>query len=267
MIRKTPGIRIGGIQIGKPSPVGTYADWYGRVDFDRDAFTAALADKGYDVIWERALFCPNRVPATSHGGIAPKEHRVDCQICDGSGYIYYAPTSTRMLMTSMGLSQGFYAYGRWDSGSQMVTTLPEIRIHPFDRLTLQNGVARYQEIVRRQPDTNIDTLKYAPLCVDNISWVNRVGTMTTYSEVSYTVVNNTIVWSSISRPDNNDYYVISYSYRPRYIVMELMHQHRESTVDGVHYEFPVQAMAKLEFLIRDEGRDAAETEDTSPFPE
>ena len=267
-VKRVSGIKIGGQLVGKPSGVGKNLDWYGTVDFDRDAFTAALKDKGYDVIWEKATFCPNRASARGRGGLAPKDHRINCQICDGSGYLYYSSTPTQMLMTSMNLSQNFYAYGRFDSGTQMVTALPEQRLHPFDRLTLCNGVARFQDIVRRQPETLSDSLKYAPLCVENVSWVDRDGALATFKDSThFTTIEEVFTWrSATDSPDANDYYTISYTYRPRYIVIELPHQHRDSTIDGTHYEFPVQAMARLDYLLRDESKDAPEADDQPPFP-
>ena len=262
--------RYGGVKVNGKDPKTlsntAHIDWYGGVDFDRNAFSAAIKDKGYDVIWEKATFCPNRVSVTSYGGLAPKDHRINCTVCDGSGFYYYDHKPTRMLMTSITLSQNYYAYGSWSSGSQMVTALPEFRLHPFDRLVLCDGRSRFQEIVRRQPGQIVDTLKYSALCVDNVVWLSRTGTVRVFRENDeFSVINGALSWST-TRPDDNDYYSVSYIYRPRYVVTELLHQHRESTIRGVHYEFPVQALAKLDFLVRDEGKDDSETDDQSPFP-
>lgn len=258
-VKKTGTVKLGNATNGAPSSV----DIYGQVSFDRDAFTAALRDKGYDVVWEKATYCPNR------GGLTARDHKIDCTVCDGSGFLRYAPIATRMLMTSINLNQSYYAYGRWDAGSQMVTALPEMRLHPFDKLTLSNGVARFQELIRRQPNTLRDRPKYKPLCIDHVGWMTRTNVLRVFYENHDFSVNTDgyIVWDTqANRPDDNDIYTISYTYRPVYIVLELMHQHRDSTVDGVHYEFPVQAMAKLDFLVRDESKDAAEDYDQSPFP-
>lgn len=262
-IKRTGGVRVGNHTTGKPSPVGEYPEWYGHVDFDRDAFTAALANKGYAVTWEKAAYCPNR------GAISRREHKINCTLCDGSGFVYFDATDTRMLMTSMNLNQSFNAFGRWDSGTQMVTALPEMRLHPYDKLTLLNGVVRFQELLRRQPGTLRDRPKYTPLCIEYLSWVDRDGALATFEEdVDFTIDSSGfLVWSTqVRRPDDNQLYSIAYTYRPQYVVVELMHQHRDSTIDGVHYEFPVQAMAKLEYLVRDESKDASEDHDQSPFP-
>lgn len=270
---RTGGVIRGGTQIGvdgasTPSPAGTWAPQFNDqiVDFDRDAFTRLLAGKGYDITWEKATLCPNR----PSGGLAPKDHALNCQVCDnGLGFVYYDSIPTKMLITGVRLDQSYFAHGRWDPGQVMVTSLPEFRINWWDRLTLCNGIARFYELVRRQPNTLTDQLKYEALHVSHLSWVDRSGALACFEDgVQFRLdAEGRILWlTDTGIPDDNVYYSVAYEYRPRYVVQALMHQHRESTVQEKHYEFPVQALAKLDFLIRDESTDAAQTEDVDPFP-
>lgn len=267
-VKQTGGVAFGGgAKHGLPSPAGTWSSAHSpnTVDFDRDAFTRLLADKGYDVTWQKATLCPNR----PSGGLRPKDHDIACTLCDnGLGFLYYTEERTRMLITGVRLDQSYYAYGRWDVGQVMVTALPEFRIHYWDRLTLHNSVARFHELVRRQPGTTFDSLKYAPLCIDHISWVDRAGALRVFTvDQDFQINDGKLEWIiATGLPDDGSYYSVSYEYRPRYIVLDLMHQHRDSTVEGKHYEFPVQAVAKLDFLIRDESKDNPDVVDQDPFP-
>lgn len=262
-VRRTGGVAINGQKVGKPSPVGQWRSQV-SVDFDRDEFTAVLYDKGYKVLWEKATLCPNR-PAT---GLAPRDHDIDCRICDGTGFLFFSSRETRMLVTGVRIDQMYYAFGRWDAGQIMVTALPEERVHYWDRLTLLNGVSRFHELVRRQPGTQSDKLKYTPLCLEHVSRIDRVGALQTYSinEECQARLGNLEWLTTSGLPDDGAYYSVAYTYRPRYVVLDLMHQHRESTIEGLHYEFPTQAVAKLDFLIRDESRDSPEVDDANPFP-
>src|SRR5215813_1881378 len=124
-----PIIRSGGVStdggtlLGEPSPAGKWGVGYNEqiVDFDRDAFTRLLAGKGYDVLWQKAMPCPN-VPV---GGLHPLDHPSNCQVCDdGLGFIYFGDTPTRMLIQSIRLDQSYHAWGRWDRGRSLVTSLP-----------------------------------------------------------------------------------------------------------------------------------------------
>jgi hypothetical protein len=174
-----------------------------------------------------------------------------------------------MFITGVRLDQSYFAHGRWDPGQVLVTTLPEFRINWWDRLTLCNGIARFYELVRRQPNTLTDQLKYAALCVSHLSWVDRSGSLVVFTEGTHFSIDTggQILWlSDTGIPDDNVYYSVAYEYRPRYVVQALMHQHRDSTIKEKHYEFPVQALAKLDFLIRDESTDAPQVVDTDPFP-
>jgi len=269
-VSKSGGITRDGLRAGSnvPSSAGTWSQQLNdqTIDFNRDAFTRLLSDKGYLITWEKATLCPNR----PNGGLAPKDHALNCQVCDnGLGFVYYDTIQTRMLVTGVRLDQSYHAHGRWDAGQVFVTSLPEYRINWWDRLTLGNGIARFYELVRRQPGTLTDTLKYKALCMSHISWVDRTGALVTFSEDEQFRLDTEgrILWlTNTGIPDDNVYYSVAYEYRPRYIIQALMHQHRDSTVEGKHYEFPIQAMAKLDFLIRDESMDAPQTDDSDPFP-
>jgi len=265
-VKQTGGIGFGGGRsMRTPSSVGTWRptlDGF-AVDFDRDAFTSMLSQKGYSVLWKKAAFCPNRAKADPH----PKAHDINCTFCDGSGFVYYAETATQMLVQGVHLNESFYAYGRWDVGQVMVTALPEQALNYWDSIVLQNGIARFHEIVRRQPGTSSDTLKYEPLEILYVACKSRAGTLISYDVgCSVQITDGKLEWMiSTGLPDDNEYYSVAYTYRPRYIVLDLLHQHRDSTVEGKHYEFPTQAVAKLDFLIRDESKDDAEVKDSDPF--
>lgn len=252
--------------VGVPSPAGEWDPKFDdqNVDFERDAFTKLIASKGYDVTWEKAVLCPN-VP---RGGLTNRDHDIDCQICGGFEFIYVDPICTQMVFQAIRLDQSYYAHGRWDFGQAMVTALPEFRLHYFDRLTLCNGVARFPERPVRRAGTTSDPLKYPAIGIDYVAWVDRNKTLKTFSPSDYTLSTDgtSIQWLTSTPPDDGDTYTISYRYHPRYVVLNLTHHHRESTVDGKHYEFPVQAIAKLDFLVRDESKDAPSTVDTNPFP-
>lgn len=268
-VTKTGGVAIGGgISLSLPSPAGTWnpALENQRVNFDRDAFTRFIADKGYSVTWEKAVLCPNVMGS----GLAPRDHVINCPICDGFGFVYVDPIDTAMLMQGIKLNQSFFAYGRWDMGNMLVTAEPEFNINYWDRLTLKNGVSRFTERITRTPGSTTDKLKYKPLCVLYCAWVNRGGVLTEFaSDVAFRITADgaSIEWLDVNnQPDDGSVFSIDYEYRPRYVVMDMIHHHRDSTVEGTHYQFPIQAVAKLDFLIRDESKDAAQVDDKDPFP-
>ena len=168
------------------------------------------------------------------------------------------------------MQQSFYAYGQWTTGNMMVTAMPEFTINSWDRLTLSNGVGRFTERVVRQPGSTVDVLRYNPLCVLYVGWVSRppANTLTTFQcgvDFDVSQDGSSIEWLGTNQPDAGSFYSVDYEYRPRYVVQELVHHHRVSTVQGKHYVFPVQAVAKLDYLIRDVSADPQQVVDHNPF--
>lgn len=267
-VKKEGFVFGGGNNKPRPSPAGEIRDELDgfRVDFDRDKFGRILKDKGYDVLWEKALACPYR------GGANPRDHRIDCNFCS-YGYLYFDPKETTMLMTSLSLEQNYYAYGRWDTGKQMVTAMPEYKMAMYDRLTMLKARARFTEILIRNPSTMRDRPKYNPIEMETVQWVDRADTLRVYQEsVDFTVDATTgeIVWSASTRPDDRSYYAVSYFHRPQFIIIDLPNQIRDSKVktevDDESYEFPVKAVAQFDFLVRDERTDPVDEDvRTNPF--
>ena len=238
-----------------------------RVDFDPDAFIKFIKTKGYDVIWEKALYCPQLK------GLGPRDHDLACTVCDGSGFVYYDSTPTRMMLQSLKLEEAYYAFGRFDTGSVMLSALPKDRISFWDRITLCNGEARFAELLFRSPDSLRDRPKYNPLEIDRLQWVDTNGVVQTYTPPSFSidVVTGEIVWTA-TRPNAQTYYTVSYLYRPIYRVTDMVHLIRETPVRDattdrdVQTELPLNAIAQLDFLIRDESQDqSSEDQRRDPF--
>lgn len=256
----TGGFTVAGVSA--PSIDGGPAQLDVPVEFDVDAFDKLLESHGYLVTWEKSAYCPNR----PSGAISPLAHDVNCTVCDGTNFVFYNPCDTQMLVQGVRLSQQYYMQGRWDPGSVLVTARPGDALDYWDRITLRNGFGRFRELVRRGVDGgDVDPLKYAPLELEYVSWVNRSKAQVRFTiDEDVSLQNGALTWGA-SRPDAGSYFTVSYTYRPRYVIQDLLHQHRESPVQGRRTPFPTQAMAKLDFLVRDESRDAPQIQNEDPF--
>ncbi len=231
--------------------------------FDVAEFDKLLETKGYLVTWEKAAFCPN-IP---RDGVAPGRHDINCDLCDARGFVYFESCDTEMLVQAVKLSQQYQSQGRWDVGMVLVTARPGYKISWRDRIVLRNGTARFTELVCRQPLGTPDVLKYVPLCVEYVAWAGRDKTIAEFEPgVDFTTSEHLLTWRG-GGPDFGAYYTISYEYRPRYIIDELLHVHRESPdKGGARTAFPAQGVARHDFIVRDESRDAPEApDDGSPF--
>lgn len=259
MINIKGGVRFGS-NLLSPSEYSKLLD--PSINFDQKEFTALISQKGYPVVWEKAALCPNRT------GLGTTDHSMVCPFCSQTGYVYFDPVETRVLATSLKLNESFFAYGRWDQGSTMITSLPDLHFHSMDRFTFTEGFNRFNEHVYRHPRSDTDTLKYTALQIVYVVWVKDGALVTAQESLDFSVSGNEIIWRSTNRPVSRSWYTVVYVYRPRYVVTELMHQIRYSpkNAEGMA-AYPTQVMAKLDYLVRNEGRDRDQGSDSEAFPE
>src|ERR1700748_2639641 len=128
---QTGGVLIDGEStiLGQPSPSPNVRSDVAQFNapFDRDVFTQMIeGPHGYNVLWEKGQYCPFLK------GPSPRDHDINCKICI-NGFVYFDAVKTKMLLVSMGLSQQYYAYGRFDTGRVYITALPEMKISFWDR--------------------------------------------------------------------------------------------------------------------------------------
>jgi hypothetical protein len=265
-----------------PSPKGVVNGRWKRFNFtfDRDAFAQLVSDaRGTEVLWEKSQPCPNVSPID---GIA--HHDFSCNLCDAFGRIYIDPQQTLVGIQSIDLKQSYNQETRIDTGTAKITPMPEFRMSEGDRLTITHAVDRFEEKLLRQPNSLIDRTKYpvvstlewgtpSPSGVINVLWKNRLGALVSFTQgVHFNVtVGGDILWLSSAAgaaPDAHTYYTIAYHFHPRYIVIpDLLHQFRLQPYRDKEFEFPVQVLARFEYLMRDESRDARQAEYTNPIPQ
>lgn len=110
-----------------------------RVDFVKSEFDDLIWKKGYDVIHEKSLTCPCASKNTNQLS--------NCKNCGGSGYIFYNPTKTRMVIHSMNLNTKFKEWSKENAGTASVSALSESETSFMDRITVIDGLAIFSEVV------------------------------------------------------------------------------------------------------------------------
>lgn len=110
-----------------------------RVDFVLDDFEAAIWQKGYEVIVEKALRCP----CFSKGGGA----NIACLNCGGSGWFFINPFQTRALIHSINRSTQYKDWSELNLGTVSVTVRKLDEITYMDRITLLDVTSVYSEVL------------------------------------------------------------------------------------------------------------------------
>lgn len=218
--------------------------------FDVAGYVRLVKTRGVPVTWEKAMFCPSRMQTPN-----PGDHDPNCDLCDGTGWLYIQPKQTQMMVQGATLEQTFYMQGRFDTGLATITSLPDDDIGYWDRVTLTQSKVRYSELIRRRENTLVDRLRYQTLTVLAVQAGSRVFT----PDRDFRLEGDSIVWTSnaAARPKDADFYSILTERRPVYLLLNLLKYHREAydRSAGQSVRMSQQAQAKLDFLVRDESKE------------
>lgn len=207
------------------------------------------------------MFCPNRRQVPN-----PGDHDPNCDLCDGTGWMYVQPTQTQMLVQGTTLEQTFYIQGRFDTGLATISSLAEDRVGYWDRVTLQTSVVRYTELIQRSENGLEDRLRYKTLSVLALQYKTKTFTFGR----DFRVIDDKLIWTANEsvRPKAREFYSILTERRPVYIVLNLMKHHRDvyDSINKTATPMPQQSQAKLDFLVRDESKtNQAPVAPQSPF--
>lgn len=225
---------------GQPSSLGKFAS---RVEFDVGEFERTLKEHGYDAVWSKAAFCPNREKDQDD------HHRINCELCDTHGFVYFDPKSIRVLVTSFGTKQLFMPESRYEPGTAYFTTLPEHKLSFWDKMELQVAQARYSEVIKL---SRLLTYKLHYKAIDIAYVVTSKGKAVTDSAT--VDEDGSLVLDELP---TGDFISVTYTYHPVYLMIDLLHQVRSSrvtkSVEDKEVELPSQAVGRLDFLVRQEG--------------
>ncbi|NJL53724.1 hypothetical protein HC928_00365 [bacterium] len=210
----------------------TAADW------DFNLLESLIQDRGDSVIWETALACPacRREDSTaSFNEVTPTEatriRKVNCDTCEGLGFIYRNATMVKGLLTQINAgNRQLIDVGLVLPGDCVFSpSLNACEIHDMDKITLcVSDVLHEGQVIQRnaarlsfakQKTTSLklneDRLWYngdgtAIWCEDENNVVYDVGT-------DFVIQDNVIRWVA-RKPADGVFYTLKYSYYPEWIV-------------------------------------------------
>ena len=244
-----------------------------RVDFTPSDFVRVIEAKGYRVAWQRASPCPCAPINAQTDQVNP-----NCTLCRGQGWILFKPASAvtdtrtigeltalqaklaqnaavvRAIMT--GLTATKYPYqdiGPRLEGQLNVTMRPENKLAYYDRIVNLDSVAVYAEITATD-DSGVLPLRYPATHVNLLRSESSIYTEGTH----YSIVAGDVTWQSGAITAGTRV-VCHYLTHPSWRVIEHPHNVRLTQVKaktpapvtpaGDPSDLPVQAIAKLEFLL------------------
>lgn len=222
-------------------------------DFQQEEFDILFRDKGYNVIWEKALQC---------GCLgAGSDHQTNCQNCGGTGWLFVNPTATRMIVTSLAVNKDFQTLdqGSIDMGYSQITARYEDKIGFMDKIILTDSVSSHHEVLFPVLDSGSGnyraSTRYDIKAVEFIGHFTGTGTVYTKLEegTDYVISNNIVEFLTNVTADNQKV-TIRYRHNPVYHIWD---QPRETItsllVKGANrrdpYNMAIRGMGKRAHLI------------------
>lgn len=209
-----------------------------NLQFEQKTFNKLLDVQGIDLCLKKVSICPNRT------SIHQESHNINCDMCD-SGYIYYEDVEFQGVLQTSGLEKLFKDAGTWPTGTAMLTAPSNIRFDYFDKLEVPDAKGRFNQLIQRDSNSNIDKAHFKINEIYNLVDSNnkKYGL-----EADYTVNNQgCIEWISDNRPENGQIYTISYEYTPKFVVLDHLHFVRDIK-DKTHKNMPQKVLVRIDYL-------------------
>lgn len=228
-------------------------------DFVLPEIEAAIRDKGYDVIIEKAYLCPCK-------GKGDPSHLNVCKNCGGSGWVFANPTKTKLIISGLAADgklkeAALREWGLIDGGTVKVTGVDSDKLTYMDRITVLDATAEHNEIVYPQLTDDDTTLfaftHYDVVSVDLVALFEGVGVklkrLTEPTDYSFT--DNIITFAASYNAVTNPSVTIRYRHRPVFHIIDVLRESMTST-KGQHgaqqkLVMPVHALAKRAHLVKD----------------
>lgn len=256
-------------QVEVPPTIGRYDTTAGdgvsksktRADFREEEFVRVIRQHGKRVIWRKSLLCPCFNPET-------EQATVDCTDCNADGYLYVQPVVIQALMMQFDEKTSiFQKFGIYQEGNVSVTVEPKYRLGYRDSLEMIDAVIPMNELLtkgnrrgrRRHLPAGHDSARFRILNVAAI--IHRANQAITALQegIHFQVTDEGwLKWRDAGHSLVPDGGVLSvhYDFHPIYMIQSWQHVTRDDTSgrkvrlgrDRI-IAHPIQAMAKLDFLV------------------
>jgi len=195
-----------------------------RTDFLFPEFDVLVDNKGYDIIWERAIKCP----CSKNTGT----HLSTCKNCQGGGWVYINPLQIKAVAQSINKTTKFKEWSIEMLGTASFTVKSQYQLGFMDKITLINSISPFSEVrmVNRFQDRLIANLVYPPLLiVDIFKFDKPEEPLILLDENSYQIHGNFIEFAHNSvQPD--DCIAVSYKHKVQYNILDLNHDVRNTII-------------------------------------
>jgi len=157
-------------------------------------FKQSISNHGYDIMLEKALFCPCKDKANGHVDVG-------CKNCGATGWIFVNKTKTRALISHINQQTKFLNWTEENVGTINISTTAEDKVGYMDRVTILDVETVFSQIahVRKSSSNKLFAfLAYEPVEIEAIYlFENASSPLIPVAANQYTIQNNKIILDDI----------------------------------------------------------------------
>lgn len=213
----------------------------------QDDFTSLIHQRGYDIIWEKAIRCPCSVSP---------DNKPSCMNCHGLGWVFVDAVRTKAIIKSINKSTKYKDWSPELVGTISVTVDDSNILGTMDKITIDQQVSVFTEVVRIRTYNNAKFvfLTYKPQEIKHAYLFNGDGNLLTIvGAVNYvkSTKNEFLLYINpvIIPANSNNYISLRYTHYTSYNVIDLPNDMRiteyyDSDGKRTVQDMPVQAVAR-----------------------
>ena len=222
---------------------------YLRLDFDKGQFDALIENKGYPIVWERAIPCPCSCQGES-------ANKTSCKNCAGTSWVFINPLEIKGLITSINKDTKYKEWSVELLGTFAVTVNSKHRLNFMDRVTVLGSRTIHSETIRvkrSSEKTFIRTIYPIIEIVDVFKFEDVYKKLKLLQfEVDYTFSGNQIQFLGNIKFD--DTITVTYLHQLQYHILDLNHDVRNTVVLNNYSqeqtkELPISAIARRTHIV------------------
>lgn len=195
------------------------------VGFIENEFDKLIYQKGYRVVWEKALECPCKSVRTNQ--------QSNCKNCGGTGFLFINPNEIRVVLRNMNENTAYKAWSQENLGNVAISAMNKDRLVNMDRLTLIESEANFNEVRHFKISQDNILFAYCSYIICSVDYVglfvNETTQLTRLVEgIDFTFEGNRLFLTNkyvAGFVDDNTYSVtIRYIHKPQYYVVDINRQ-------------------------------------------
>lgn len=241
--------------ITKQNPANTSGG--GRVDFRKSDYDRAIQEKGYRVIYRKAVQCPCKSKGSGN--------QSTCKNCGGVGWLWINPIETKMLLQSMNTNPKYQEYGEALMGTVNITSRDVDKLAKMDEITLMEGEAESTEVLFLYYNSTdnvyytntvypIQQDYYIALYVSDSDPLSKLEKDTDYTLDGRRIIINQSVLSQFT--DLTDLSItVRYLHKPKYYVWDIGRDVMNTTIkkggSEHNIKMPLNAIGMRADLVKD----------------